>query len=391
MRVFAELCPAPPYWELDWDRVREAFPWVRDLAGVEQDPVHHAEGDVEVHTRMACEALSGLPGWRARPASERVRLFAAVLLHDVAKPYCTRRDGDGRVTAHGHSRRGDLMVRRLLWEAGPDGTGRSGRATEADRLAAVRWREHVAALVRHHQVPFWALERPDLRRIAFRVSLLARNDDLVLLATADILGRHCGDTAEVLDSVGLYGEYCAEQRCLDRPREFPSDHARFWFFRKPDRDPDYAAHDDTRSPVTVMSGLPGSGKDTWIARHLPDTPVVSLDALRTELGVRPTADQRPVAAAAQERAREHLRAGRPFVWNATNVSRQLRDQCVGLAADYRARVEIVSVEAPPGVLRARLDRRGSPVPAAAVERLVRRWECPDPTEAHRLTLIASGG
>jgi predicted kinase len=378
MRVFAELCPAPPRWDLDWARVREALPWVRDLAGVEQDPVHHAEGDVETHTRMACEALAELPAWRSRPAAERERLFAAVLLHDVAKPLCTRREEDGRVTAHGHSRRGDLLARRLLWEAAAE----PGAA--ASPLEAVRWREHVAALVRHHQVPFWALERPDLRRIAFRVSLVARNDDLVLLATADILGRRCGDTAEVLENIGLYGEYCREQRCLDRPRGFPSDHARFWFFRKPDRDPDYAAHDDTRMTVTVMSGLPGAGKDTWIARERPDVPVVSLDALRAELGVRPTADQRPVAAAAHARAREHLRAGRSFVWNATNVSRSLRDQCVDLAAAYRARVEIVSVEAPPRVLRARLDRRRAPVPAAAVERLVRRWECPDPTEAHRL-------
>lgn len=38
MQAFAELCPAPPHWDLDWDRVREAFPWVRELAGVEQDP-----------------------------------------------------------------------------------------------------------------------------------------------------------------------------------------------------------------------------------------------------------------------------------------------------------------------------------------------------------------
>ncbi|PDP88641.1 poly(A) polymerase [Glycomyces fuscus] len=378
MRVFAELCPAPPRWDLDWALVREALPWVRDLAGVEQDPVHHAEGDVETHTRMACEALAGLPAWRSRPAGERVRLFAAVLLHDVAKPLCTRREEDGRVTAHGHSRRGDLLARRLLWEAAAE------PGASAPPLEAVEWREHVAALVRHHQVPFWALERPDLRRIAFRVSLVARNDDLVLLATADILGRRCGDTAEVLENIGLYDEYCREQRCLDRPRAFPSDHARFWFFRKPDRDPDYAAHDDTRMTVTVMSGLPGSGKDTWIARERPGVPVVSLDALRAELGVRPTADQRPVAAAAHGRAREHLRAGRSFVWNATNVSRSLRDQCVDLAAAYRARVEIVSVEAPPRVLRARLDRRRAPVPAAAVERLVRRWECPDPTEAHRL-------
>ncbi|WP_017605586.1 AAA family ATPase [Nocardiopsis alkaliphila] len=368
MRDFAELCPAPPRWNLDWAAVRERFGWVRALAGVEQDPVHHAEGDVEVHTRMACEALADLSAWRARPEVERVRLFAATLLHDVAKPLCTRRDEDGRVTAHGHSRRGDLMVRRILWETG----------------APIAWREHVATLVRHHQVPFWALERPDLRRTVFRVSLVSRNDDLALLATADILGRHCGDTTEVLENIDLYAEYCAEQRCLNRPRDFPSDHARFWFFRRHDRDPDYAAHDDTRLTVTVLSGLPGAGKDHWIGRHRPDLPVVSLDALRSELGISAGADQRPVAAAAAERAREHLRAGHSFVWNATHLSRDLRERSVGLAADYRARVEIVSLEAPPAVLRRRMDRRESPVPSAVVERLVRRWECPDPTEAHRV-------
>src|SRR5690606_33350603 len=174
MRVFDGLCPAPPHWTVRWDEVRAAFGWVRAMAGVPQDEVFHGEGDVETHTRMACEALASLPQWRARPRDERVRLFAAVLMHDVAKPHCTRVE-DGRVTARGHSRRGDLMARRILWEMG----------------APIAWREHVAALIRHHQVPFWALERPDLERIAFRVSLLARNDDLVLLASADVLGRVC--------------------------------------------------------------------------------------------------------------------------------------------------------------------------------------------------------
>ncbi|MFC0041871.1 AAA family ATPase [Actinomadura rayongensis] len=374
MRVLAELCPAPPRWEVPWDRIRDAFGWVRDLAGVPQDAVHHAEGDVAVHTRMACEAMAALPQFRARPHDERVRLFTAVLMHDVAKPSCTRHEDDGRITARGHSRAGDLMVRRILWELG----------------APAAWREHVAALVRHHQVPFWALERPDLQRIAFRVSLVARNDDLALLATADLLGRVCGDAAQVLDSIALFAEYCAEQECLDRPRAFPSDHARFWYFRKDGRDPSYAAYDDTRATVTVMSGLPGAGKDTWLAAHRPGVPVVSLDALRRALGVDPGGDQRPVAAAAFEAARGHLRAGRSFAWNATNVSRQLREQCVGLAASYRARVEVVAVEAPPKVLRARNRARRVPVPDAVIDRLARRWEAPDPTEAHRVEWVATG-
>jgi predicted kinase len=281
---------------------------------------------------------------------------------------------DGRITAHGHSRRGDLLARRVLWELG----------------APVPWREHVAALVRHHQVPFWALERPDLDAIVFRVSLLARNDDLALLATADILGRSCGDADEVRENIGLFAEYCAQSGCLDGPRRFASDHARFWYFRRPDRDPDQPRYDDSRLSVTVMSGLPGAGKDHWVARHRVGWPVVSLDALRAELGVRPTDDQRPVVAAAQRLAREHLRAGRPFVWNATNVSRRLREQCIGLLAGYRARVELVAVEAPATVLRRRNRDRAQPVPDAVLDRLIQRWETPDPTEAHSVRWVVTG-
>jgi predicted kinase len=61
------------------------------------------------------------------------------------------------------------------------------------------------------------------------------------------------------------------------------------------------------------------------------------------MGVKPGGDQRPVVAAAFDQARTHLRAGERFVWNATNVSRQLRERCVGLAADYRARVTLVGL------------------------------------------------
>lgn len=369
MQVFDQWCPQPPDWSVPWPDIRASFEWVRRLDGVPQDPVHHAEGDVATHTRVAAEALASLPAWRTRPVDERVRLFAAVLLHDVAKPYCTQHTGDGRVTAHGHSRRGDIIVRQVLWRLD----------------APVMWREHVAALVRHHQVPFWALDRPDLERIVLGISLTASNEDLALLATADILGRECSDTAEVLENIDLFREYCTELSILDKPWTFASDHARFTYFRTPGRDPRYAAYDDTTSTMTVLSGLPGVGKDTWLAAHAPDLPVVSLDAIRAELRVSPRDDQRGVARAAYERAREHLRARRTFVWNATNISRQQRELCTNLAADYHARVEIVALEAPESVLRGRNRSRLHPVPDVVIDRLLDRWQSPDLTEAHSVS------
>jgi predicted kinase len=373
MDIFERLCPAGPQWTVPWDQIRDTFDWVRRMTGVPQDSEHHAEGDVETHTRMACEALAANPAWRALPKDERVRMFTTVLMHDVAKPFCTQHNDDGRITARGHSRRGDLMVRRILWELG----------------APPVWREHIAALVRHHQVPFWALERPDLEQIVFRASLLARNCDLVMLATADILGRICTDTEQVLENIALYQEYCAEQSCLTEPRRFSSDHARFMYFRTPGRDPSYAAYDDTRLTVTVMSGLPGVGKDTWIARNRPDLPVISLDALRTELGVKPTGDQGAVISAAHAQARTYLRAGQPFVWNATHVSRQVREQSIGLAASYKARIELISLEAPLPVIKARNAARPEPVPPAVIDRLANKWEAPDPTEAHTVDWLST--
>lgn len=358
-----------------FDRDFEKYPWFRALVGVPQDAIHHAEGDVATHTRMAAQALLALPAFQALPPQRQGLLWAAVLLHDVAKPYCTQHTEDGRITAHGHSRRGELMARRILWEMG----------------VSVRTREHIAALIRHHQVPFWALEREDLERIAIRVSLLASNEDLAILATADILGRVCADQEQVVENIELFREYCRDLGVPDRPWPFPSDHARFRYFRTPGRDPRYAAFDDTCCTVTVMSGFPGAGKDTWIAANRPDSPVLSLDAIRAERGISPKGDQRPVAAAAYERAREHLRRRESFVWNATNISRQQRELCVNLAADYGARIEIVAVEASPSELTWRNQGREAAVPGNVLDRLLGRWESPDLTESHSVEWVGTLG
>jgi hypothetical protein len=46
MSGIEDLMPSPPEWRLDWAACLDRFSWLRGLAGVPQDPVHHAEGDV---------------------------------------------------------------------------------------------------------------------------------------------------------------------------------------------------------------------------------------------------------------------------------------------------------------------------------------------------------
>jgi putative nucleotidyltransferase with HDIG domain len=367
MTLFPFACPHPPGWSVDWAALTHQFDWIRAMRDCPQDPIFHAEGCVWTHVGMVSTALAGLSEFRELPEKEREILFAAALLHDVAKPACTREE-DGRITSRGHSVRGAIMARRILWEHGVD-------------FAA---REQVCALVRYHQLPFHLINRPDPHRMAFLASQTARCDLLTLLARADALGRECADKSELLTNIELFREVCREQDCLYGPRVFPSTHSRFLYFRTPGRDPSYHAHEDFRCDVIVMSGLPGSGKDTWIANHIPDLPHISLDTIRQETAAPPNRNQGRVVQTARERAREYLRAGQSFVWNATNVSREIRNQLVDLLAGYDARIRIVYVETSEDLLRTRNRSRLAIVPDTAMERILDRWEVPDPTEAQHV-------
>ena len=355
------------------DLTADDAPWLAAMAETPQDPVHHGEGDVLVHTRMVCEALRADPRFAALDERAQHELWLAAVLHDVGKP-ATSRFEDGRWTAPGHARRGAILARRLLWEAGVDAF----------------MRERVCALVRHHMAPYHLVGSGDAVRRCLEISIDAGADRQHLLTRADAVGRIAPDVESLALDVDLFAEFAAELGAYEHPYRFASDHARFAFFSTPGRDPAYAAHDDTRSRVVVLSGLPGAGKDLWISRHGDGRPVISLDDLRRARGVKrgdTTAEGRLIQDA-REQARVFLRAGEPFIWNATNLSAQLRGQTLALLADYHAHVTIVAVEAPADDLYRRNREREHPVPWPAIERMLDRWEAPSRTECHVLDVVS---
>ncbi len=369
-----DLCPDPPGWRVDWTAIDQALPVIQALRGCPQNPRYHAEGDVWIHSRLVCEALAAHPGFRTLPEGDRHLVFSAAMLHDVGKPACTRHQSDGRITSHGHARRGASMARVLLWRAGtPFGA-----------------REEIVNLVRHHALPLWATERDDGARSAVLASQSVRCDLLALLAEADVRGRVADDLPGLFERVELFAELCREQRCWRRPRAFASSHARFLYARGRWPHVDFQPHEDFRSDVVLMSGLPGAGKDHWIRRNLSERPAISLDAIRQQLAVDATGNQGRVIQEARRQGREHLRRGAPFAWNATNVSRRIRDACVELFAAYDARVRIVYVEASPERLQEQNRDRDHVVPERVLERLLGRWQVPDPFEGHRVEYWIDG-
>ena len=362
--------PQPPNYQFDWQNFHDEFAWIRALQGCQQDAVHHAEGDVWIHTKMVCGSVIANKNWRTLTEQERAIVFVAALMHDVAKPVCTRIE-DGRITSRGHSKRGEIMAREILWRM---------------EISMVL-REQIVNLIRYHQIPFFLIDRPNADRKLFEVSQTARCDLLAQVTEADARGRICADQQRLLDNIALFANYAEEQQCLRAPRKFPSAHSRFLYFQKEDRDPNYLAFDDTGSEVIVMSGLPGAGKDHWIKTSAPDWPVISLDALRAEMKIKPTENQGAVVVRAREKAREYLRRKQNFIWNATNISRQMREHCLSLCAAYNARIRIVYLETSAEKLFEQNRSRDASVPNAVINKLISRWEMPDLTEAHQIDLI----
>jgi predicted kinase len=368
----------------DFDTCLEAFPAL-EFAKQTPQGSYHREGDVWIHTRMVVEELLGLSAYQTATRVEQEVLFLAALLHDIAKYSTTVIDPvTGAIGQPGHSRKGAIDARIALWDAG----------TPFDV------REAICRLVSVHQVPFHAFEQrasrgPDDQHKAmtpeFRVRQLSWQVDLRLLATlaeADMRGRICDDKQKVLDNIELFRELAREEGCYGQPRSFADAHTRVSYFRGADVHPDYPLFQEKGSKVVVMSGLPASGKNTWVAKHHPGLPVVSFDDAREELGLRHGKNEGKVGHHAVDKAKDLLRTGAPFVWNATNTGSQLREKALSLLYAYHAEVEVVYLERPRAELFSRNTRRDSSLTNKGIESMLLKWEPPLPTETHAITYLA---
>jgi len=241
--------------------------------------------------------------------------------------------------------------------------------------------------VRYHGLPLQFVHRVRPERGIIAVSQSVRMQHLALLAEADVAGRVCRNSDELRARIALFRELCREQQCYEQPRQFPDEYSRFLYFHQERADPDSKVRDDTAFEVVLMSGLPGVGKDTWVCSHYANRPVVALDAMRRRLKIPAEDEQGHVVYAAREQARELLRKKESFVWNATNVTRIMRQHLVDLFVSYGARVRIVYLDAPFDALLKRNSNRPESVPEQVIYKLLGKLEVPDVTEAHAVEWV----
>jgi predicted kinase len=371
----------------DRSAMARAFPWFQEMDACPHDPVHHAEGSPWEHTARVVEALEADTAFLSmRPERQEV-LRVAAWAHDIGKPATTVIEEEGgrvRVRQPGHAALGARMIWQHLIDAGEP----------------VRFARDVCALVAWHMRPSHMVDEGPERTLnrAIRFSVEAGEGswpELLALCEADQNGRISLSGADKLLPLRLLRIALDEARethqkdLLAGPWPFGSDSARLRFLRGDvTTSPWFTPPEPTGPRVTILSGLPGAGKDSWLSAHRPDLPVISLDRIRAGLGIGPTDNQGPVLQAGFEAAREHLRSGRDFAWNATCLTRLTRQKIVGLSMDYDARVQIISLDVPTGIAIERNRWRGDhKVPEQVIAKLSKRREPPGPDEAHALVSL----
>lgn len=350
-----------------WTSIEELLPIYAQMQVCPQDPIHHAEGDVWTHTKMCVNSLTQDTKWRIMSEEDKFITFYAMLLHDIGKPLTTKND-NGVITAKGHSAVGAVDARIWLWQQGVD----------------FSIREKICTIIEFHQIPFFILNKEDFALQARKISWLGVWDNLIMCAKHDMLGRVCVDQQKHIDNIEFLNIYLEEQNLKNA--HYVDDYTRMRYLASPNTvSPEYPLHREKKFEVLLMSGLPGSGKNTFIEQHYPHLKSISFDEERENLNISPSANGSAAVHKAYDKMKELLRAQKSFVFNATNLSKNLRQKPLDLFHNYGASVRIIYLEKSYSqLIRDDAARGDKSVGAKVINSMLFKWEPPSILEAENI-------
>ena len=373
-----DLIPCSPSSDIQWDKIDPLFSGIcfSAMKDTPQNPVYHGEGDVYTHTQMVCRELAADPDFYTLSDRHKEELFLAALLHDIGKVKTTRLE-NGVWTSPHHSLTGSQIVRTFLWrDCGLCGT-----------MENIIFRETVCSLVLYHMLPVNLIDRnaPEkkARKTAAAAELAADFSwyRLCMLSKADVKGRISDDIEKCLEQIRLAELTAEDAECFHGPYPFKDSFTGHAYLSGRNVTADQTLFDDTWGEVIMISGLPGTGKDTWIRQYNSGMPVISLDDIRKEMHISHGDPQGAVIRTAQEQARIYLRKKQPFIWNATDLTKDLRQKLITFFEQYKARVRIIYLETDWNKRAERNMGRDNAVPESAVNKLLEKTVPPLPDEA----------
>lgn len=343
----------------NWKEIDKTFPYKSSMESCIQDPIHHAEGDVWTHTSMVYDNVI------SRNLSDSHKICA--LYHDVAKPQTRTEDARAdrvHISHPNHSRLGAQILWRDLWKYD---------LGDLDLKLKSYW------MVRWHQRIFHTWTQDDMIKSALGCHVDIDISELINFAICDSFGRYCNNQEDTINELELLNEWVLETKLKSL---LSNNYSRLFFFEKDDRSPYYDPMPPAGSDAVLMCGLPGSGKDTLVSKKYKDYTIISLDDIRLEMNIHHGDNQGTVIQSALEKTKVCLRNKAPLVWNATNLTKQMRGKVIKLLRDYDAKITIECTATPLNECLFRNSKRKDPVPESAIMHMLDKWEPPSLTEAH---------
>lgn len=157
-------------WLKKIGRLKELFPELAALVGVEQPKKWHPEGDVFEHTMQSLDAAAAFD---MEDTPRKLIIMYAALCHDLGKPATTQPGGK----AHGHAQAGVAVAKKLL--------SRMTRAKELVDLVCKLVRYHLAA----SEFEKTGAKEAAYKRLAHKLAPLTL-EDVALVGLADNQGRN---------------------------------------------------------------------------------------------------------------------------------------------------------------------------------------------------------
>lgn len=326
------------------EMIGNEFSLLKEFKNTQQDSIWHGEGDVHIHTDMVLNEVYDLIANQASYLSDddKFCLVMGALLHDIAKPLTTKES----------ERNGRICIIAPVHEY----LGVSYLFHKIQNLNISKENiMKIIGLIGYHQVPKLLVIKDKNKWNYMNLSNKARMDLLYFLEVADIKGRFCPDKKEQLEYLDLFKLYSEEFNCFDKsytPFISENQYVQRKGFKAlingditmpEEAEAKFYKHKDNYAEVSVLCGLSGVGKSTYIKNNFKEHFIISLDDIRQKIGKnrQDHSNEGEVVRKAKIDLKTALNAKKKIVYDATNLRRDFRDKIIGLSSDYHALTEVV--------------------------------------------------